>query len=561
MFATPAAVEWLTLLEALEQPHRSTRVSAAAASPASSGTPPPTSTRAATTSPTRWPTRCGRGWSCSPSRGLAAVLEAATVGGLPARVLAEVGGERRLTDLRHIGEALHEAALDRAARPGVPADLAARAGRRGPGRPRAGADPPPRLRRGRRAAGDDPRQQGPGVPRRLPARRRRPARRRPGPAALPRRRRASAAATSAAGGAGWADSVRRAQEEDAGEWLRLLYVAVTRAQCQVVCWWSPTKNTEASPLHRMLMRAADTSEVPDRPPVPSDDEVVRAVRASGAIAAARRPSRASRPSSPAPARRIGGGALDVRRFTRTVDAAWRRTSYSSLSAVRAEVVVDAVTSEPEVVGKDDERDAARWASRTGLDGPSSRPGERSALPDGEPPRRRDVRVAGARGAGAHRPRGAGPARRAARSHRRAARLVAGRARPRGAGRRAGRGVRLAAGRAGLRAGGGHAARRPAVRPAARDGLRAAARRRGRPGPRRCRRAAVGPGPDPRAAPAGGRPGAGVRRAVARPARRPAAAGLPHRLGRRGAAGADAGRAALPRRRLQDQLARARWTSR
>ena len=39
---------------------------------------------------------------------MAAVLEAATVGGLPARVLAEVGGERRLTDLRHIGEALHE---------------------------------------------------------------------------------------------------------------------------------------------------------------------------------------------------------------------------------------------------------------------------------------------------------------------------------------------------------------------------------------------------------------------------------------------------------------------
>ena len=30
VFATPAAVEWLTLLEALEQPHRSARVRAAA---------------------------------------------------------------------------------------------------------------------------------------------------------------------------------------------------------------------------------------------------------------------------------------------------------------------------------------------------------------------------------------------------------------------------------------------------------------------------------------------------------------------------------------------------
>ena len=47
----------------------------------------------------------------------------------------------------------------------------------------------------------------------------------------------------------------------------------------------------------------------------------------------------------------------MRAFTRTVDAAWRRTSYSSLSAVRAEAlpgVGDAVASEPEVVGKDDE---------------------------------------------------------------------------------------------------------------------------------------------------------------------------------------------------------------
>ena len=45
-----------------------------------------------------------------PRRGIAAVLEAASATGLPARVLREVGGERRLTDLRHIGEALHEVA-------------------------------------------------------------------------------------------------------------------------------------------------------------------------------------------------------------------------------------------------------------------------------------------------------------------------------------------------------------------------------------------------------------------------------------------------------------------
>ena len=67
-----------------------------------------------------------------------------------------------------------------------------------------------------------------------------------------------------------------------------------------------------------------------------------------------------------------------------------------------------------------------------------------AVADGRAAGRRDVRLAGARRARAHRPRRARPARRAARPHRRAARLVAGRARPRGAGRRPGRGLRLAA---------------------------------------------------------------------------------------------------------------------
>ncbi len=172
------------------------------------------------------------------------------------------------------------------------------------------------------------------------------------------------------GGAGWADSVRRAQEEDAGEWLRLLYVALTRAQSQVVCWWSPTKNTVASPLHRMLMRAADSSEVPDQPPVPSDDEVVALfARWRDRGGPAPEPCQPAELAGPGPA--VGGGALDVRRFTRTVDAAWRRTSYSSLSAVRAEIVVDAVTSEPEVVGKDDED---VWSSEVAST-PVARPGD------------------------------------------------------------------------------------------------------------------------------------------------------------------------------------------
>ena len=48
VFGTPAATEWLRLLEALEQPHRSARVRSAALT-ASSGAAPPSWTPAGTT--------------------------------------------------------------------------------------------------------------------------------------------------------------------------------------------------------------------------------------------------------------------------------------------------------------------------------------------------------------------------------------------------------------------------------------------------------------------------------------------------------------------------------
>jgi len=354
VFATPAAVEWLTLLEALEQPHRSTRVRSAALTCFFGHTAADLDTRGEdltdeVADTLRW-------WlELFGGRGLAAVLEAATVAGLPARVLAEVGGERRLTDLRHIGEALHEAALTE--RHGLVSLLTWLREQVAEGRAGRG------LERTRRLDSDAAAVQlvtihaskgleYPVVY--LPA----VADRHVSEPELPRfhddedRR----CRNVGAGGAGWADHVRRAQQEEAGEWLRLLYVALTRAQSQIVCWWSPTKNTLASPLHRMLMRAPASADVPEAPSVPSDDDTV-------AMFAAWRDRGGPVPELATVAEREGPipgpevPALGVRTFTRTVDAAWRRTSYSSLSAVRAEAVPDvthAVASEPEVVGKDDE---------------------------------------------------------------------------------------------------------------------------------------------------------------------------------------------------------------
>ena len=64
---------------------------------------------------------------------------------------------------------------------------------------------------------------------------------------------------------GRVDRQRRAATEQAGEALRLLYVGLTRAQSQVVTWWAPSSNTEDSGLHRLLFgRAPAGDAVPGR---------------------------------------------------------------------------------------------------------------------------------------------------------------------------------------------------------------------------------------------------------------------------------------------------------
>jgi exodeoxyribonuclease V beta subunit len=352
VFATPAGGDWLTLLEALEQPHRSTRVRSAALTCFFGHTAADLDARGDDLTDEVAETL--RTWlELFGTRGLAAVMEAASIAGLPARVLVEVGGDRRLTDLRHIGEALHEVALTE--RHGLVSLLTWLREQVGEGRAGRGLERTRRLDSDAAAvqlvtihaskgleypvvylpAVSDRHVSEPDLPRFHDDAGRR-------------------CRNVGAGGTGWADHVRRAQEEDAGEWLRLLYVALTRAQSQVVCWWSPTKNTLASPLHRMLMRAADSSEVPDQPQIPSDDDAV-ALFAQWRDRGGPAPELATPPGLDKRAPVVEVPVLGVRSFTRTVDAAWRRTSYSSLSAVRLETVVDAVTSEPEVVGKDDEQ--------------------------------------------------------------------------------------------------------------------------------------------------------------------------------------------------------------
>ena len=114
--------------------------------------------------------------------------------------------------------------------------------------------------------------------------------------------------------------------DEADESLRLAYVGLTRASAMVTSWWVPTpKNTTASALHRLLFR--DGSVVPAAVPLTQADPSRLASRgvsletidAAGA-APAYHPDRAA--TWPRP----------LRHWSRPIDAAWRRTSFSALTA-------------------------------------------------------------------------------------------------------------------------------------------------------------------------------------------------------------------------------------
>lgn len=385
VYGTPAAMEWLTLLEAVEAPYRSGRVRAAALT---SFFPYDVEglvagSEAASDEVTDAVADTLRGWGdLLVRRGVAAVFEAAVRDGLFARVLATEGGERHLTDLRHLAESLHQTA-------------------RGEGRGGAGGAAGEALglvgliawlraemreegaegvsERTRRLDSDasavqlvtihgskgleypvvylpslaDRWVRDPDVPLfHLP------------PHATGTRSRA--VDVGGRSGPHWRDSVAAHVAEDAGESLRLLYVALTRARSQVVTWWAPTTNTASSPLHRVLFgRTPGAADVPDPVDLPGDaDAAARLARwAEGggpvveeAVPAPLLPA----PAPPPPA------ALEVRRFERRVDTAWRRTSYSALAsggsgggAHGLGAPVDlGVTSEPEVEPKTDEVDGA-----------------------------------------------------------------------------------------------------------------------------------------------------------------------------------------------------------
>ncbi|MFI2105078.1 UvrD-helicase domain-containing protein [Isoptericola sp. NPDC019693] len=400
VFATPSARDWLTLLAALEQPGAHGRAAALALTPFVGWD----AERLATADDAAHDALADtvRRWSrLLWSRGVAALQEAVTRDGLAERLMRTSTGERHLTDLRHVGEVLHAAAVTE----GLGASALTAWLRR---RIREAAQDYDEER-SRRLETDaaavqvvtvhaskglefgvvyvpfawdrfEPRQ--PEVLRFHAGDGRR------------------ILHVGGPGSFGYDAALERHRREEGGEDLRLLYVALTRARHQVVAHWAPSKaNSAKAGLTRVVLgdRTLGGEPAPHAPQQAMRDDAVRAALGTLAQASGGTIAVEEVPGTP-PTERWRPPAqdepvLDVARLDRVPDPTWRRASYSALTAAahhgaRPGTTTAAATgsggtepggveSEPEGGGVQDEpAEAAPTAVRPGgVDGdPGTAPG-------------------------------------------------------------------------------------------------------------------------------------------------------------------------------------------
>ena len=368
VFATEGAREWLTLLEAIERPQISGRVRAAGLT-AFFGETAATLGRADADTVTNALAERLREWGdLLRDRGVAAVLEAAAGAGMVERVLGRSGGERLLTDLRHVAEVAHEHAHTHDL--GVIALCSWLRDQM-----RDGATGAAAAERPRRLDSDDAAVQVLTIHGSkglefgivyLPFL----ADNFVGEPTFPLFHDADGHRCLDVGGAPFAaEHLRASRTEDLGEDLRLAYVALTRARSQVVAWWLPSgRNTPASPLHRLVFgRTPGAASVPPEVPIRDDaatGEYARKWEAAGAFSV-----ESADPVEAADL--IGEGSpleLTARRWSRLIDMVWRRTSYTALSeAAEVEAAARLATasadgpllaSEPEDTPREDEPEIA-----------------------------------------------------------------------------------------------------------------------------------------------------------------------------------------------------------
>lgn len=352
VFASDAAEDWLSLLEAFDQPHRPGVVRAAAATMFFGETAE--SLAAGGDALTDRVAETLREWAGhARERGVAAIFEAAQLRGMGDRVLSWQGGERHMTDLAHVAQLLQEVAhREHHSLPALRDWLRRQRDERG------GA-----TERNRRLDSDAAAVQimtvfvSKGLQYPIVYL----------PFAFNRNTQDrdvilfhdEGVRCLHIGGRDTPDFAaveRLGRKEDASDDSRLTYVAMTRAQAQVVAWWSPAYDEPNGGLSRLLRgRRPGESFVPDRcePAKISDDDAMARLReweAAGGPVIEESVVIAAPAVPPPPARTD----LASRHFHRVVDTGWRRTSYSGLIRDTQTAAATGVSSEPEITELDDE---------------------------------------------------------------------------------------------------------------------------------------------------------------------------------------------------------------
>jgi len=360
VFLTRTARDWRVLLQALEFPHRAGLVRAAALTPFLGWSAERLGLAGDDALDELGPLL--RGWAgVLAERGVAALLELMTIRErLPERLLGTAGGERQLTDLRHVGQMLHAAAVEGSL--GLAA-LAEWLQRR-----IADAAADTAEQRSRRLESDAEAVQVITVHRSkglefpvvyVPFGWDRHTRATPDPLRLHDEDGTRVLDVGGSSGPGYDARRLRHAAEESGEDLRLLYVALTRAQCSVVAWWAPCSTAPVAAMTRLLFGAAARGDSPTATvTVPTDDAAAEALKAlvtrgGGDIAVEEIPAAGGLGWQPltGPA-----DAMSAATFDRRLDTAWRRTSYTGLTAVLHDASGPAagVGSEPEEPERGDE---------------------------------------------------------------------------------------------------------------------------------------------------------------------------------------------------------------
>lgn len=356
VFASKAAEDWLCLLEALDQPGRTGLVRAAACTMFFGETAESLARRGDEL--TDRVTQTLREWADHVRlRGVAAVFEAAQIAGMGRRVLGQRGGERHLTDLAHIGQLLHETA--HADRLGLPA---LRDWLRRQREDRTGA-----VERNRRLDSDAgavqimtvfaakglqfPIVYLPFMFRRHIADKGNLLYHENGPDGTEVRCLHIGGSRSP----GMAQVKELHRLEEALDHIRISYVALTRAQSQVIAWWAPAGDEVNGGLSRLLRgREPGHAEVPDRCGSRISDDDAWAVFTAWQDLGGPVVEESVIGPPTAPVKREAPGELAVRHFHRRIDAGWRRTSYSALLRGAQEQTESGVHSEPASFARDDE---------------------------------------------------------------------------------------------------------------------------------------------------------------------------------------------------------------